>query len=378
MTSNESRIARLRGALFAEEPGARGIERMARNLSCEKIKAITVAGIKPSTAVEKIFKEPSEEGISPFALSAGNKFEQTLFENGAAAILKLYRDAGRLGLTECKVEDLSEIYPVRPGIYPEKQINLKRRENLTMAFLRRKASGDRSAPNIIIKPRILITLAGISHAIEPDLLTAGDDDLYYRPVEIKSYANRGGKTDPADIRSACRQAAVGYVALVEFEKSAGFFRPNSEPPICDLILHKLGSYAPTLTSMTIESEADSIRRVIKESRNLLNDLEILLRSIGDGATLSDPAVLDAIPNNYLPACKEHCSLAKRCRKQARQEGNPVLIGIRGRQALAGAGSIGRALELLKGVGRPAVGSEIEIQKQLQESSRTLREVLYGT
>ncbi len=55
-------LARLRGALPPEEPGARGLERMARNPSCKELKALTMVGITPATAASEIYGEPAREG----------------------------------------------------------------------------------------------------------------------------------------------------------------------------------------------------------------------------------------------------------------------------------------------------------------------------
>ena len=47
------RLARLRGALPAENPGARGFERVARNPACQRLLALTLVGVTPATAVAR-------------------------------------------------------------------------------------------------------------------------------------------------------------------------------------------------------------------------------------------------------------------------------------------------------------------------------------
>ncbi len=66
--STRARLEHLRGYLKAEEPGSRGLERVARNPGCSLLRALTIAGITPATAVEKVFGEIPEEGQSPIAL----------------------------------------------------------------------------------------------------------------------------------------------------------------------------------------------------------------------------------------------------------------------------------------------------------------------
>src|SRR6266478_370962 len=107
----EQRLERLRGSLSAEEPGARGIERIARNPECTRLRALTIAGITPKTAAESVYGEKTQQGQSPFALAIGNSFERSLIKDGAAALLKLLRDAGRLTISECKVVVMPDLVP---------------------------------------------------------------------------------------------------------------------------------------------------------------------------------------------------------------------------------------------------------------------------
>src|SRR6266545_4081248 len=130
------RVARLRGALSAESLGARGLERVARNPACKRLRALTLASVTPGTAAQVVFGEAPREGQSPFALSAGNRFERALFEDGAQRLLQLYRDKGRLAADEGTVVDLSEVVP---GTKPA---DLARRKELTLDFFRRKLAGD--------------------------------------------------------------------------------------------------------------------------------------------------------------------------------------------------------------------------------------------
>lgn len=357
------RLARLRGSLATEEPGARGLERIARNPACQRLRALTMVGITPATAVAKVYGETPREGQSPFALAAGNRFERQLFEGGAARLLELYRKAGRLGPTEGKVVIVpDEISGAGPAA-------MARRRALTEHFLRLRLAGDPSAPNIIVKPRLSVHLLGVDHDIEPDVLVVADGDPFYRPGEVKSYPDRAGKTDLADVRSACRQAAVAIVGLRQALVRAGVI--DSEPlapALGDLILRVPGSYQPTLRAMTIRGEVYSVERAINEAPRDLDELEMLLATIAPNATLDDPVVLDAIPNHYIETCREHCALADHCKQQAVARGDPALLGSYAREELAAAGSISRTLELLDG-GSPRTPQEHLLQLRLRDALR---------
>ena len=362
----DSRIAALRGSLGPEEPGARGLERVARNPECMRLRALTIVGVTPATAAKEIYGEPAREEQSPFALALGNQFEKNLFDNSAAKLLQLYRDAGRLTTNECKVAVIPDLAPPLSSDPRKLLVSLGRRQSETIRLLRAKAAGNKDAPNIIIKPRMFVRLLGIGHAIEPDALIAADADRFYRPIEVKSYPDRAGKTDSADVRSACRQAAVGVVALREAIREFGFRDVDvAVPAIGDLVLRVPGSMSAKLRSMTLRSEAASLERAIDEAPRNLDELEAML---APGASLDDPLILDQIPTSYRTSCKEHCALAGKCKQQACAAGEPAVIGDMARELLAPAGTVTRALDLMNGRGvPPRTAEEVALAEQLQEA-----------
>lgn len=339
----DARISRLRGTLKPEEPGARGIERIARNPDCLRLRALTIAGIKPATAV-RILGGVDREGQSPFALTLGQRFERQLLRNGAANLLALYRDCGHLSITEVKVADIGEL---APGTGAAAR---RRRETETRRVLESKLRGDPLAPNLIIKPRLKVSLVGALHPIEPDFLIAADSDQFYRVGEVKSYPDRGGKTDQSDIRSACRQAAVGVVGLRQSLLQLGIKNPSDLATAdADLVLRVTGLFLPTLHRQSIKGEVDSILRAIAEVPTNLDELEALLPV---ESSLDDPVVLASVPNSYRPSCKEHCALWEQCRGQALAARDPIVLGDLAAEKLAAAGSIDRALDIMSGTGAP--------------------------
>ena len=104
--------------------------------------------------------------------------------------------------------------------------------------------------------------------------------------------------------------------------------------------------------MTLQQEFASIERALQHAPQELAALEALLASLGPGATLDQPAVLDAIPHTYLPSRKEHCALAPHHKERAVVNGDLILLGARAREDLLPAGSINRALDLLNCHGGP--------------------------
>ena len=97
------RLARLRGSLQADEPGARGFERVARNPECTRLRALTIAGIDSATAAVKVYGEPAREGQSPFALAIGNRFDRAMADNGAANCWSCSKRRRTADNSKCKV-----------------------------------------------------------------------------------------------------------------------------------------------------------------------------------------------------------------------------------------------------------------------------------
>ncbi|MCC6630132.1 MAG: hypothetical protein IT340_22355 [Chloroflexi bacterium] len=363
-----TRQARLRGALAADQLGARGLERTARNPACGLLKALTIAGLAPATVVAAVYGDPPREGQSPFALAAGNRFEAQLFDSGAARLLELYRGRGRLGVDECRVVSVPDAAPGTTAAA------MARRRTLTARLLRLKLDGDPAAPNLIIKPRLTVGLLGLDFTIEPDALVAADGDACYTPIEVKSYPDRDGKTDAADVRSACRQAGVAVIALRAAVARLGAPVPEDLVPARgDLILRVPGAYRPTLRPMALRGEVDSLVRALAEAPRDLGELERLVAAIGPDATLDDRAVLEQLPNNYRESCREFCALASRCKERAVALGDPILLGNRAREEFAAAGSLVRVIELLEGRGAPPqTAAEQALQARLQEEYGALR------
>jgi hypothetical protein len=363
------RAEKLRGSQPIEELGTRGIERVARNPDCLRLKALTIVGVSPAKAAQDILNRDDAEAQSPFALVLHQKFERHVLQNGAANLFALYVDQQHLSPGESRIVSVEEL---APGDGPTQRF---RRESETRRLIALKLARDPGAPNLILKPRLLIDYGGVPHAIEPDYLVARDDEPFYRVGVLKSYADRGGKTDPADLRAACRQAAVGVAALRQLV--AGFGAASALAAAqCDLILKVTGFFLSTLQRMAIIGEVDSIERALADAPASLDEIEALVPA---WASLSDPAALVAIPSRYHSNCREHCALWTHCREQAIATSNPALLGEHASEYLAPAGSIARAIELMKSAPgtTPRTEAEAVVQAEIARAYRTLSEVANG-
>jgi hypothetical protein len=360
--------AQLRATLRAEGLGARGIERAARNPDCLRLQALALAAVTPATAARMVYGETVEQGYSPLALAAGRKFESFLFANNGRELVALYVRAGRLAANTDAASSVCDLHQRVPGQSDEA---LRARHRLTLELVQRRLAGDRSAPTVLLRPRLSMSVLDRAHDIEPDALVADPSGSHYRVVEIKAYPDREGKTSSVDLRGACRQAAVGVVALGQALRALGA-RDPSETAWCDLILSVPGPLAASLRPMPIPSEVESIERWLTRAPETFDRVTTL---IDPGASLREAATLDAIPNCLRAQCREHCALSDRCTRAAVEAADPVLLGDRAREQLLPAGSLTRSLRLLRGQAEPANDDEAALARRLQTAFDSMRRVV---
>lgn len=366
------RRAGLRRSLPAEALGARGLERLARNPACRRLEALVVAGVSPTTAADAVYGQPGAEKQSPLAAQTGNRFEKWLADGGADRLKDLYRREGRLSTGDDRVIIIPAL------VAGTGAAAMAQRRLTTQRLFGMKLAGHPDAPNIILKPRVQVRVFGVDYDIEPDALVGASTDAFYRVVEIKSYPDRGGKTDPADIKNACRQAAVGVVAVRQtLALHLGVAAPSSVVEgRGDLVLRRPGSFTPTLHGMSLDGELHSLERVLARPTDALDRIEKLVATLGPAAALDDASVLDRIPTNYMPNCREFCGLAQVCKERELAAGNSVVLGGQAREELAAAGTMPRALELMRGLGAPPANpQEAQLASRLHEALSHYRMVV---
>lgn len=368
MTPENARLHQLRGGLAPVEVGAHGIESVARNADCTRLRAIVITGLTPNAILRHVLGEVPD-AMSPFAMTLTQAFERRLLSNAAGSLLTAYREKGQLDPQDVKIANVADMAP------RDTQVDRIRRERETRRLMELKLRGDPTAPNLILKPRLTLTIVGVSHAIELDYLVASDRERFYRVGTIKSYADRVGKTNKADIRSACREASVGTLALQQFLVSLGQSVELAGDRV-DLVLKAPGSFTPRLhPAMRAESELASLIRALAAAPSDLDQIEQMLPA---GASLATPEVIEALPNHYCSSCKEHCALWQHCRAQAQVQGDSIILGDQAAEQLAAAGTLNRAMDLLNGSGRPPDNrAEAVLAAELQAASALLDRIANG-
>jgi hypothetical protein len=337
-----------RGALPQERPDARAMERLARNPECTRLRTVIAAGVKPATLAEEVLGISPAEGQSPLALAAGQTFDRQLADNDYSAIFARFQEQGLLSATECKVR-----------VIPDEARGAEAQVRLTRELLRQRYEDPSAAPNLLIKPRLEMPVAGFATRVEPDFAVAPDAQRAFDIGEVKSFSNYGPEIPGSKLTGTLRQAAVGVVFL-QNELSRLAPEAEAEALVADrvhVILKRPGSAQPTLTTMRIEGEIATVSAAMESLAANIIDLDSL-----EGA-LDDPVTIEALPANYESRCREHCALAPWCKAEALRDSNPALLGNPMRESLHPAGTISRAVELSNGA-EPRTPEERELAAEL--------------
>jgi hypothetical protein len=347
-----------RGALPHERPDARAMERLARNPKCTRLRAMIAAGVSPATLAEQVLNISPAEGQSPLALAAGETFDRQLADNDYSAIFARFQDQGLLTATECKVR-----------VIPDEARTSEEQVRLTRELLRQRYEDPAAAPNLLIKPRLEMPIAGIATRVEPDFAVAPDSQRAFDVGEVKSFSDYGPEIPGSKLTGTLRQAAVGVVFLRD---ELGRLVPGAaaDTLVADcahVILKRPGSAQPTLSTMRIAREIATVTVAMAELAANIVDLDSLLEG-----TLDDPATIKALPAHYEAACREHCPLTPWCKAEALRDSNPAVLGNPMREALHAAGTISRAIELAHGA-KPRTPDERELADVLREMQKAYEE-----
>ena len=340
-------LARLLGGLVPAHPGARGLYHLTLNPRCNRLRVATAAGLSMRQVAE-VLGVQVREGQSVFALDRGIRFEERLYESGAARLLELFRTERGWPVADCRVLDLRDVAPLPGGSAEAAATGLARRAAATQRALAAKAAGDPHAYNLLVQPVLLIQVVGVAYPIIPDLLAASSAEPFYTPGEVKSFPDRGSKTDPADVAAATRQAAVAMVGLRQWAAAA----PQPARLVgtqAHLVFARPGSLQPTLHTQSVRHEVAVLDRALAAAPA---DLRDVAAALPPDATLADPATLEELPTCYREVCRTFCPLAEPCKAQAIAAASPVLLGTAATGELAGISDLRRAAALLFGDATP--------------------------
>jgi hypothetical protein len=295
-------------------------------------------------------------GQSPFALARGHSFERSLFRNAAHGLREALVAAGVLpddarGLADCRL---------RLSGGPMK--NLQDALNRTAQLLQEMAGGGdekgRPAiiggatvrlPGLVMLPEAILVMDVIAVRYE-----GGRTILFVG--EIKSYPDRGGYTDPAELATARAQAGVYVLGLRTALAGLGIAGRIVVSDQGFLVLSRPGSNRPSVRA------GEDLRFQAWRAERGFRQLEEAARGLPPPG-LEDPvAAVQAAETSYCQDCISFCDRAQVCFEQAVRLGDPVFLGEDVSRFL-GAVPLDRALALLSG-SEPESPAEHDLARRL--------------
>lgn len=368
----------LRGRLAHTRLGAREIAQLARNPQCDRLLLHRAAQLDPATVVREVFGRHGAEKGSRLALATGTTFEHVLLQRGARVLFDLFAGSGRLPVGAETLVDVEGRYP---DIDAE---SLSKREALTYKLLMRKLRGDRSAPAIIWHPRLTLPVRGIAGGvvhIEPDFLVAGPGEPFYRPGEVKSYKDRGPRTNATELVLARLQGALEVLALRETLRASAAradmtltaAETNALVPMeFDLVLRARFGMRPRLRSLVVRREVTAMQTLIGDMhRRVLRVIE----EHGTALRLDSIEGHRSVRNHLTESCRDHCPFAASCHDEARGAGLPILLGAEMEEAVSAVGTLPRLVALLNGSEAPRGPDERHVAGAFRDAQiRVSREV----
>lgn len=302
MTTHTARlIAALRGPLERQTIGASGIEHLSRNPGCQRLQAMTYARVTPATLAARHHDDTAGQAQSVFALAHGTQFEAALFANNGDRFIQAW-------LAHLDMPDTTAVRFVDIA-----SLGASDRDVMHAATIDLLEDWLTDPPDellIIAHPALRLAFADQDYNVEPDAIVIMPGASTARLIEIKSYTDQGGYTNPARIRGALRQAAACWVALA---RHIGAEHVHDD---VSLALRRPGTMSAAFHTMSVAAERADIQRLVDAGDDITAQLD---RTVSAGGNLHDRDALASIPRAYCDSCREHCGLAKWCRREAWDE-----------------------------------------------------------
>jgi hypothetical protein len=336
-------------------------EQWARNPSCLSNTISAVHGVSMGDVVKREGGAPTM-GQSPFALARGYTFERALFRNEAEVLREALRNAGVLPESANGFRD----FRLRQNGGPFG--TLDEALTATAALLKdiAAAGATRRSPSLVAGAVVRIP-GGVmlpQAILVIDVLTVTRPQK--RPVltvgEIKTYPDRGGYTDGAELSTARAQAGVYVHGLRLVLEELGLTGLIDVSTVGFLVLSRPGFNRPS-----IRANEDLRYQAGRAARGFahLREVAATLPSETEASAVID-AILQASVA-YGEACVSFCDRAATCHRRALEQGDATALGEDVARFL-GETNLYRALELLEGA-PPQNAAEEDLARRMAEARR---------
>jgi hypothetical protein len=298
-------------------------------------------------------------GQSPFAVARGQGFERTLFSEEAD---RLRKELIRCGLLPADARGFLDLRLRRlTGTSPDLDTALaETRSLLTKAG---NPTTDRtSLPTIVAGSTISVPGGGML----PEAILVLDVLLIRWPEgapelmvgEIKTYPDRAGYTDAAELATARAQAGVYVYGLESVLESWGLRSRITISREGFLVLSRPGFNVPSVRP------GEDLRYQVERARRGFARLREVAEGVAIAADADGIAAVREADCAYTEACLSFCDRASGCYERAVAAADPVILGEDVARFL-GPVSLERACELLTGT-RPTGEAESDVARRLEE------------
>jgi hypothetical protein len=322
-------------------PGARDWEKAARR-PCVRHRALVAVGADPGKVAHRIFGIPEGE-ISEFAIRSGQQHERDLHADNGKRLRKAAIDAGRLTSAENGYLDTHQLVRANP-----RRIAAVRAEraDATAELIRDWLDG-KKVPAILSHPTFPFPRPdGSDGYVESDdmLLPRGADQL--RNLEVKSFPNLDGFTDPAAMRGLQRQGAVEIWAARETAERVRPGAGSRVPTTVDIVLRNGRLHR----DLDVAGPLRQIENIVPELGRSRSGLAVraAVRLAGQKDPVVDRAFVEALPPLYDEGCRSFCPLASRCRDEAEGRRDPIVLGRAASSEFRGVADLRRLDDLIAG------------------------------
>lgn len=325
----------------------RRFEQWARNPECEANTVSAVHGIGMDKVVIAEGGTPTM-GQSPFALGRGQTFEKRLFEDEGTLLGEALQKAGVLKSPKF------DFYDFRLRLNGGRQSNLGAALTATADYLRHLAEVTPTRPALVAGATVVVPggvmLPEALLVIDALVVTAQETNVNLAVGEIKTYPDRGGHTDSAELATARAQAGVyvhGTRLVLAHLKLADRLHVSDRG---FLVLSKPGWNSPSVRGG--EDFRYQTKRAERGFARLRQVAELISAAADDEAKIG---AVRASGTTYRESCISFCDRAQHCHQLSISAGHPSALG-EDMARLLGPVSLTRAVEILSGA-EPATNDE---------------------
>jgi hypothetical protein len=289
--------------------GSRGLVRISRNPTCQRQAAMVAAHVKELEFFRQMTGRPfqGEYGERTSARRRGDAFERAAYGNDAAQLKQAL--GPRLG-HDPDAMWVRNLADEAPG--PAHEMRAARLSR-THKVMRDLAAGGR-VPELLVQPQLRVPVrpdVGYFEHVVPDFMVLDAAVGMYLPGELKSFQERDGVADRADLDLPRRQAGVQVAALRALAERVGLGQRVAERAVFVFATpYGLRLGPPHLED--IPAECRETRRAIA----VLADVHARLAALNAVEDTALVNLVDEFAADFQEVCHGTCILAGDCKAAA--------------------------------------------------------------